>query len=104
MSVNVWFGLSVTGKLAPERVKPERESDADCTVTAFVPVEVSVTVFVDAVLSVTFPKARLVGLTVRAAVDATPVPLRLTVDVAAAVAVLARFRSPDTAPAAVGLN
>ena len=81
---------------------PEREPDL--IVTAAVPVEVTVTVFVDAVLSVTFPKARLVGLTANAAVVAMPVPLRLTVDVAAAVALLVMPKSPVVAPAAVGLN
>ena len=85
----------MTGKVAPDTVKPFPERVVDCTVTAAVPVEVKVTVFVDAVLSVTFPKARLVGLTVNAAVVATPVPLRLTVEVAAAVALLVMVNSPD---------
>jgi hypothetical protein len=56
--------LRVSGKFAPERVKPEPVIGAELIVTATVPVEVSVSGSVDDEPTVTSPKLRLAGLTV----------------------------------------
>jgi hypothetical protein len=52
-------GFNVTGKLAPDNVKPAPVSVAELIVTAAVPVDVSVTDWVAAVLTCTFPNAML---------------------------------------------
>ncbi len=53
---------------------------AEFTVSAEVPLEARVTVFVDGVFSVTLPKARLAALTVNCGfAAATPVPRNATV-------------------------
>jgi hypothetical protein len=54
----------VTGKVAPDIVKPAPLSVAELMVTGAVPVELNVTGNVEAVFTVTLPNARLVGLTV----------------------------------------
>jgi hypothetical protein len=64
--VVVWFGLSVTGKVAPENEKPAPVSVAALTVTGTLPLEVSVTGRVEAVLVATLPNDRLFVLTVNA--------------------------------------
>ena len=51
------------GKVAPDIEKPAPDNVAEFTVTAAVPVDVSVTDCVAGVLSTTLPKARLVVLT-----------------------------------------
>jgi hypothetical protein len=56
LNVAVWFGLNVSGKLAPETVNPVPLAVAALTVTDAVPVDVSVTDCVAGVLSVTLPK------------------------------------------------
>ena len=59
-----WVGFRVTGKVAPDIVKPVPVNVAELMVTGAVPVEVNVTGSVDAVFTVTLPNARLAGLMV----------------------------------------
>jgi hypothetical protein len=72
-----WDGLSVTGKpLPPTRLNPAPVIDAEFTVTGDVPVDVSVSDCVVAVVTVTLPKFKLEALTVNCAAlcDADPCP------------------------------
>ncbi len=62
LSVVAWLGFSVTGKVAPDNVKPVPVTVAALTVTDAVPVEVKVTDCVAGALSVTLPNATLVAL------------------------------------------
>jgi hypothetical protein len=62
--VTVWFGFSVTGKLPATRVKPAPVMEAEFTVTAEVPEDVSVTEPVAAEFTVTLPKLRVEALSV----------------------------------------
>ena len=64
------MGFSVTGKVAPDIEKPVPDDLAEFTVTAAVPVDVSVTDCVAGVLSTTLPKARLVALRLNVEVPA----------------------------------
>lgn len=78
-SVAVCFGLRVSGNFAPETVKPMPLIVAELTVTAAVPVEVSVTGSVVAPPTITLPKLRLVGLTESVAVAASAeLPVEIT--------------------------
>jgi hypothetical protein len=63
VSVAVEFGLRVSGKVAPETVKPGPATVAALMVTATVPVEDSVTVCVVAVFTFTLPNPMLPALT-----------------------------------------
>ena len=54
----------MAGNVAPDMVNPAPERVAEFTVTAAVPEEVSVSVWLDFVLSVTFPNASVLVLTV----------------------------------------
>ena len=82
-SVSVCPGFRVVGKVTPTIVKPAPVIAAEFTVTADVPVELSVSVLVVAVFTVTLPKLRLAALTPRIGfAAATPVPLSVTTDVA----------------------
>jgi len=63
VSVAVEFGLRVSGKVAPEKVKPDPATVAALMVTATVPVEDRVTVCVVAVFTFTVPKPMLPALT-----------------------------------------
>ena len=63
-SVIARVGFKVTGKVAPDIVKPVPVNVAELMVTGAVPVEVSVTGSVDGVFTVTLPNARLAGLMV----------------------------------------
>jgi hypothetical protein len=63
-SVIAKLGFKVTGKVAPDIVKPVPLNVAELMVTGAVPVAVNVTDKVDAVFSVTLPNVRLVMLTV----------------------------------------
>jgi hypothetical protein len=102
-NVMACFGLSVTGKVAPDTVKPVPLIVAELTVTALVPLEVNVTPSVALEPTATSPKLKLVGLTV--SVDApVPVPLRLTATAAFAVELLVIASEPVAALAAVGAN
>ena len=57
-------GLNVVGRLPPTIVKPAPVIEAEFTVTGDVPVDVSVSDCVVAVLTVTLPKLRLAALIV----------------------------------------
>jgi len=82
LRVTDWFGFKVTGKVAPDMVKPEPVSGAELIVTGAVPVEVRVTGCVEAVLTVTLPNVRLAALSVSCGlVAAVPVPVKFTVAV-----------------------
>jgi hypothetical protein len=59
LSVADWVGFRVTGKVAPDIVKPVPVNVAELMVTGAVPVEVNVTGSVDGVFTVTLPNARL---------------------------------------------
>jgi hypothetical protein len=83
----------VIGKLPPDTLKPVPEIESELIVTAAVPLDVSVTDFVTAVLTDTFPNASEVVLRLSAAVaafkliatlfdDAFDTAVRLTVCVA----------------------
>jgi hypothetical protein len=63
VSVAVWFGFRVSGKLAPLAVKPVPESEDESIVTAAFPVEDSISVCVPALLTATSPKLMLLALT-----------------------------------------
>jgi hypothetical protein len=63
VSVAVEFGLRVSGKVAPEKVKPGPATVAALMVTATVPVEDRVTVCFVAVFTFTVPKPMLPALT-----------------------------------------
>src|SRR5580698_1189413 len=63
-SVIARVGFKVTGKVAPDIVKPVPLNDAELIVTGAVPVEVNITGSAEGVLTVTLPKARLSGLIV----------------------------------------
>ena len=63
MSVEVWFGFSVIGKLPLESEKPDPANVIELTVTAAVPVEDSVIDCEVAELTLTIPKLRLDELT-----------------------------------------
>jgi hypothetical protein len=66
--VTDWFGFSVTGKLAPETLKPGPVTVAALMVTGALPVDVSVTGWVDPTFNGTLPKFTVVGLTVNCGV------------------------------------
>jgi hypothetical protein len=72
-------GFRVTGKVAPENVKPVPVRLAELTVTAVLPVEVSESDCVAAVPTGSSPKLRVVLLKVSTGSGEAPVPLRLTV-------------------------
>jgi hypothetical protein len=65
VSVAVEFGLRVSGKVAPEKVKPDPATAASLMITATVPVEDKVSVCVVAVFTLTLPKPMLPALTLR---------------------------------------
>jgi hypothetical protein len=70
VSVAACFGFSVIGELMPDSAKPVPAVDTPLIVSAAVPEEVSVTVFVAVVLSASIPKATLAELKLSAAVVA----------------------------------
>ena len=79
--VTDWPGFKVAGNVAPEAVKPVPVNAAELTVTAAVPLELSVTGSVVGVFTVTLPNARLAGLMVNCGFGTTvavPVPVKLT--------------------------
>ena len=85
LSVTDWFGFKVTGKVAPDTVKPLPVSVSELTVTGAVPVEVRVTGCFDEVFTVTLPNVKLAVLSANCGLPAAgvltggiPVPLRLT--------------------------
>ena len=69
-SATDWPGLSVTGNDAPVNEKPVPEIDAELTVSAELPLEVMVSVWVAGLATVTLPNAMDVGLIASTAVAA----------------------------------
>jgi len=59
VSVAVWLGLKVSGKVAPETVNPAPAAAAESTVAAAVPVEYKVTVRVTGEFTFALPKLKL---------------------------------------------
>jgi hypothetical protein len=107
LSVTDWVGFKVTGKVAPDIVKPVPVNVAELMVTGSVPLEVSVTGSIDGVFGVTSPNARLAGLMINvgfATTGASPVPLRLTTAVLLVDESLWIVSCPETAPAVAGSN
>lgn len=82
------------GKLPAETEKPAPEIESELMVTAAVPLDVSVTDFVTAVLTDTFPNASEVVLRVRAALDAFRLIAKLLVDAFATAVRLAVWAAP----------
>jgi hypothetical protein len=70
------LGFSVSGNVAPERLKPVPVTDSALIVTAVAPVEVNVTDCVAGVFRFTVPKAMVVAFTFKVAV---PEPVTLIV-------------------------
>ena len=100
-----WVGFNVTGRLAPTIVKAAPLIEAELTVTAELPVEVSVTDCVAGEFTVTLPKLKLAVLTDSCgSAAAVPVPLRATIAVLPVVELLVMVSCPVAAPVAVGLN
>jgi hypothetical protein len=95
------FGFRVTGKVAPENVKPAPETAAPLTVTGELPVEVRVTGRLIVVLRGSSPKFKLLVLRLRTGF-VTPVPLRDMVVVFPLNESLEIVIVPATGPAAVG--
>jgi hypothetical protein len=104
-SVSVCAGFKFFGKVTPTMVNPVPVIPAALTVTADVPVELKVSVFVVAMFTVTLPKLRLAALTPRIGfVAATPVPLSVTTAELPVLELLLSVSCPIAAPVAVGLN
>jgi hypothetical protein len=61
-NVAVWPGLSVSGNVTPETVKPEPVTATPLIITAAVPVDDRVSVWVAGVFTVTLPNIKLVAL------------------------------------------
>ena len=76
--VRICVGFSVTGKLPPRIIKPAPPITAEFTVTAVVPVDVSVNDCVIAVFTATLPKLTLAVLIVNCGFAAVPVPPKVT--------------------------
>jgi hypothetical protein len=104
-SVTACAGLNVTGRLPPTIENPVPEIVAEFTVTAEVPVEVSVTACVVGEFTVTLPKLKLAALTVSCGCGAgVAVPLSATTAELPAVELLLIVICPLAAPVAVGSN
>ena len=104
-SVTDWLGLSVMGKLPATMVKPVPAIEAEFTVTAEVPDDVSVTEPVTEEPTVTLPKLRVEALSVNCGLAAAvPVPVRATAAVLPLAELLLIVSLPVEAPAAVGRN
>ena len=104
-SVSDWFGFNVAGKLPPASENPEPLIAAALTVTGAVPVDVSVSVCVVDVFTVTLPKLKLPALNVSwGSCVTTPLPLSNTVAVLFVAESLLTVNWPFVAPVAVGLN
>lgn len=84
-------------------MKPAPASAAELIVTGAVPVDVSVTDWVDVEFTVTSPKVKLAVLTVNCGLAAAvPVPLRLTTAVPPLDELLSMVSCPAAAPVADG--
>jgi hypothetical protein len=103
--VTDWFGLSVTGRVPATMLKPAPAIEAEFTVTAEVPDDVSVTEAFAEEFTVTLPKLRVEALSVNCGLAAAvPVPVRATVAVLPFVELLLMVSFPVAAPATVGRN
>lgn len=98
------MGFSVNGKLPPERLKPVPVTEAEFTVTADEPDDVSVKDCVADEFTLTLPKLRLVELSVNCGFDAVPVPLNDTTAVLPLDELLLIVSDPLADPDAVGAN
>jgi len=101
--VVLWFGVRVTGVLAPVSVKPEPLSLIWEICTLAFPAFVTVTGSIEELAALTPPKARLVVLKESVTTAATPVPLRGMV-AGELGALLAMVTLPLTAPVDAGAN
>ena len=104
-----WVGFNVTGRLAPTIVKAAPLIEAELTVTAELPVEVSVTDCAVGEFTVTLPKLKLAVLTVSCGFVSdgpvvAPTPLRATTAVPPVVELLLMVSCPVAGPATVGWN
>ena len=106
LSITDWFGFNVTGKVAPESLKPVPCNAAELIMTGAVPDEVSVSERVAVEPTGTLPNDSEVALNSNCGVVVTtvPVPLNWTTVVAPLDELLLIVNCPDAAPAAVGLN
>ncbi len=103
--VTDWLGFNVIGKLPATRVKPAPEIEAEFTVTAEVPDDVSVTEPVAGEFTVTLPKLRVEALSVNCGLAAAvAVPARATTAVLPLVELLLIVSCPVAVPTAVGRN
>jgi hypothetical protein len=101
-SVTDWFGLSVTGKVAPDTLKPVPLTVAALMVTGAVPLDVSVTGCVTGTLSGVLPKFTAAGVTVNCGtVVVVPSPPSETVP-GPEVSLLVTVSVPASGPAVVG--
>jgi len=104
-SVTAREGFRVSGKVAPETVKPVPLIVDELMVTAPVPVEVKVTGSVADEPSLTVPKLRLLTLTASVeVVPDVPVPLKGTTSVVCLAALLVIVSAPVEAAADFGVN
>ena len=104
LRVTDWFGFNVTGKLAPESLKPVPCRTAELIVTGDAPDEVKVSERVPVEPTGTLPNDRVVELKSNCGVvTAVPVPLSWTT-VVPVEEVLEIVNCPVTAPAVIGLN
>jgi hypothetical protein len=103
-SDSVCVGFRVSGKLPPTMVKPAPLIVTEFTVTAEVPVDVSVNVCVVVVFTAILPKLRLPALIVNCGFAAVPVPPRATKAVLPVVELLEIVICPLAVPVDVGWN
>ena len=98
-------GFNVAGRLAPTRENPVPETDAEFTVTAAEPDDVSVNDCVPEEFTATLPKLNVLALNDNCGVEAAaPVPLKETEIVLPLVELLLILRLPVSDPLAVGAN
>jgi hypothetical protein len=103
--VTDWLGLSVTGKLPATKEKADPAIEAEFTVTAEVPEELSVSEPFAEEFTVTLPKLRVEELSVNIGLAAAiPVPVRATATVLPLAELLLTLSCPEAAPATVGRN
>ena len=84
--------------------KPAPVIEAEFTVKADAPVDVSVTVFVTPESTATLPKLRVVGLIDNCGFPVVPAPLRVTTAVPPLAELVLMVSCPLADPSAVGLN
>ena len=103
--LRVWPGFSTAGNSAPDIEKPAPRIETELTVRVADPVDVSVKVLDNVVLSATSPKARLLELNVSSGLVAEiPVPLRAIALVVSSAESLDTVMVPLAAPTTAGSN